>query len=136
MTRKERATFNLLMVESGGAAPFPIYPSIPRYADLVMLQEVAKDACENKRGAWSDTMTLTGYEFRMCVRLYEVAKKLVAGKKLASRERYQETNLNHPIIVRQSSENIQTDFFFIRNHRSKEYLYVPITKKIIANIAI
>ena len=88
MTRKERATFNLLMVESGGAAPFPIYPSIPRYADLVMLQEVAKDAYENKRGAWSDPMTLTGYEFRMCVRLYEVTKKLVAGKKLSSRERY------------------------------------------------
>jgi endonuclease YncB( thermonuclease family) len=51
MTRKERATFNLLMVESGWAATFPIYPSIPSYADLVLLQEVAKDACDNKKGA-------------------------------------------------------------------------------------
>ncbi len=88
MTRKERATFNLLMVESGWAATFPIYPSIPRYADLVMLQEVAKDAYDNKKGAWADPEMLTGYEFRMCVRLYEVTKKLVAGKKLSSKERY------------------------------------------------
>lgn len=88
MSRKERATFNLLMVESGWAAPFPIYPSIPRYVDLVMLQEVAKDAYDNKRGAWADPMTLTGYEFRMCVRLYEVTKKMIAGKRLTSSERY------------------------------------------------
>lgn len=37
MSRKEQATFNLLMVQSGWAAPFPIYPSIPGYRDLVML---------------------------------------------------------------------------------------------------
>ncbi len=53
-----------------------------------MLQEAAKDACENKKGAWDDLKTLTGYEFRMCVRLYEVTKKLIAGKKVSSRERY------------------------------------------------
>jgi hypothetical protein len=88
MTRKERATFNLLMVESGWAVTFSIYPSIPSYADLVLLQEVAKDACENKKGAWADPKMLTGYEFRMCVRLYDVTKKLVAGKKVSSRERY------------------------------------------------
>ena len=51
MSRKDRATFNLLMVESGWAAPFPIYPSIPSYLDLVMLQEMAKDACIDKKGA-------------------------------------------------------------------------------------
>ena len=88
MSRKERATLNLLMVESGWAAPFPIYPSIPRYVDLVMLQEEAKDAYDNKRGAWADPMMLTGYEFRMCVRLYEVTKKLVDGQKPSSGERY------------------------------------------------
>jgi endonuclease YncB( thermonuclease family) len=86
-TRRERATFNLLMVESGWAATFAIYPSIPRYADLVLLQELAKDACENKKGAWADPKMLTGYEFRMCVRRYDVTKKVVAGKKLSSRER-------------------------------------------------
>lgn len=88
MAYKDRATFNLLMIESGWAATFPIYPSIPKYYDLMMLQEVAKDACDNHKGAWADPMTLTGYEFRMCVRLYQVTKKLVDGKKLSSSELY------------------------------------------------
>jgi endonuclease YncB( thermonuclease family) len=88
MSLEERATFNLLMVESGWAAPFPIYPSIPKYVDLVMLQEAAKDAHDDKRGAWADPMMLTGYEFRMCVRLYKVTKRLVEGKGVSSRERY------------------------------------------------
>jgi endonuclease YncB( thermonuclease family) len=87
MSRKDRATFNLLMVESGWAASFPIYPSIPSYLDLVMLQESARDAHDNKRGVWSDPMTLTGYEYRMCVRLYEITKQLVDGKKLSSKEK-------------------------------------------------
>lgn len=88
MSRRDRATFNLLMTESGWAASFPIYPSIPRHVDLVMLREVAKNAYDNKRGAWADPMTLTGYEFRMCVRLYEIIKKLVNGRKLSSSEKY------------------------------------------------
>ncbi len=88
LSRKERATFNLLMVDSGWAAPFPIYPSIPGYPDLILLQESAKDAQNNKRGAWQDPLMLTGYEFRMCVRLYAVTKKLVDGKKVSSAERY------------------------------------------------
>jgi len=88
MSRKDRATFNLLMVESGWAAPFPIYPSIPSYLDLVMLQETAKDAFINKKGTWSDPMTLTGYEYRMCVRLYEITKALIGGKKLSSKEQH------------------------------------------------
>lgn len=86
MSYKERATFNLLMIESGWAAPFPIYPSIPKYYDLMLLQEIAKDACDNHRGVWADPLTLTGYEFRMCVKLYQVTKKLVDGKKLSSSE--------------------------------------------------
>ena len=88
MSRKERATFNLLMVESGWAAPFLIYPSLPRYEDLVLFWDAAKKAYENKKGAWADPMMLTGYEFRMCVRLYEVTRKLSKGKRLSSRERY------------------------------------------------
>lgn len=88
MSLWERATFNLLMVESGWAAPFPIYPSIPKYFDLVMLREAAKDAYDDKRGAWADPMMLTGYEFRMGVKLYEVTKKLVGGQQLSSKERY------------------------------------------------
>jgi len=88
MSRMERATFNLMMVESGWAATFPIYPSVPSFPDLVLLQKVAKDAIDNKRGVWADPMTLTGYEFRMCVRLYGITKKLLSGKKLSRREKY------------------------------------------------
>ena len=87
MSRRDRATFNLLMVESGWAASFPIYPSIPGYLDLVLLQEMAKNAYDNKNGAWSDPMALTGYEYRMCVRLFEITRDLLAGKKLSSKER-------------------------------------------------
>jgi len=87
MSRRERATFNLLMVETGWAASFPIYPSIPRVVDLVMLQETAKDAFDKKRGIWADPMTLTGYEFRMCVKLHDVTKKLLGKKKLSRSER-------------------------------------------------
>jgi len=64
MSRKERATFNLLMADSGWAAAFPIYPSIPSYLDLMLLRECGKDALEKKRGAWAEPLTLTGYEFR------------------------------------------------------------------------
>jgi hypothetical protein len=48
---------------------------------------MAKDAYDNKKGAWSDPMTLTGYEYRMFVRLHEIAKDLIDGKKLSSKER-------------------------------------------------
>jgi len=88
MSYKERATFNFLLVESGWAASFPIYPSIPKHIDLVMLQKAGKDAVENKKGAWADPKMLTGYEFRMCVKLFEVTKKLVNGRKLSSAEKY------------------------------------------------
>jgi len=80
MTLEDRSTFNLLMVKSGWAATFAIYPSIPKYDNLILLQKVAKDAYENNLGAWSDSKALTGYEFRMCVRLYEITSKLLSGK--------------------------------------------------------
>ena len=84
----ELASFNHLMVESGWAAPFIIYPSIPKYPELVAFQEAAKAACENGLGAWADPMTLTGYEFRMCIRLFNITKKLVGGRRLADYEKY------------------------------------------------
>jgi len=87
LTRRERATFNLLMVESGWAAPFVLYPSLPSYPDLVLLHNSAQDAFDNKRGAWANPLTLTGYEFRMCYRLAEVTEDLVNGKKLSASER-------------------------------------------------
>jgi endonuclease YncB( thermonuclease family) len=89
MSRRDRATFNLLMVESGWAASFPIYPSIPSHPDLVLLREAAKDAFENGKGAWANSLTLTGYEFRMCVRLYDITEKLVSGKELYGSKKYE-----------------------------------------------
>ncbi len=87
MTPLQRATFNLLMVENGWAAPFPIFPSLPRYSDLVLFQAVAEDAKLKKRGTYADPLSLTGYEFRMCVRLWEVTNDLDKGKKLSESER-------------------------------------------------
>lgn len=88
MSRKDRATFNLLMVDIGWAASFPIYPSIPSYLDLIMLQESAKNAIDTKIGVWSDGNTLIGYEYRMLVRLFEITKEIVGGKNLSSKEKY------------------------------------------------
>ena len=88
MSRRERATFNLLMVENGWAASFPIYPSLAGHLDLVLLQEAGKAAVENGKGVWGNPLTLAGYEFRMCVRLHGVTKKLVQGRKLSNAERY------------------------------------------------
>lgn len=85
---KDRATFNFLMIESGWAASFLIYPSLPKYKDLVLLQEAAEKANKNGNGTWSDPNTLTGYEFRMCSKLWDVTNKLVNGKILSSKEKY------------------------------------------------
>ena len=87
MPYEDRATFNLLMIKSGWGASFPIYPSLPKYEDLVLLQKVAEEAYENKKGAWANPKALTGYEFRMCYRLWTVTKKIVGGEKLSSREK-------------------------------------------------
>lgn len=87
MTTRDRATFNLLMVDSGWAASFLIYPSLPKYSDLVMFQAAAKDAQDKRRGIWADAATLTGYEFRMCYKLWDVTDKLVKGEKVNRRER-------------------------------------------------
>jgi endonuclease YncB( thermonuclease family) len=87
MSRKERATFNLLMVESGWAAAFPIFPSIPGYLDLVMLQEAGQAAFDGKQGTWAEPLALTGYEFRMGVKLFQLTQKLVNGQKPSRDER-------------------------------------------------
>ncbi len=87
MTPWERATFNMLMVRAGWAAPFVIYPSIPKYRDLVMFRDSAKEAYLAGRGIWADPLTLTGYEFRMCIKLYEITKRLVSGESLSTSQR-------------------------------------------------
>lgn len=88
LPRKERATFNLDLVESGWAAPFVIYPSIPGELDLPLLLEAAAAAMEAKRGIWADPATLLAYEYRAALRLHGITEKLVAGKPVPARERY------------------------------------------------
>jgi endonuclease YncB( thermonuclease family) len=83
----EQATFNLLMIRAGWAAPFIIYPSLPKYSDLVMFHSSAKEAYLAGRGIWADPLTLAGYEFRMAVKLFKVTQRLLAGESLSSYER-------------------------------------------------
>ncbi len=87
MTPWQRATFNLLMVRSGWAAPFIIYPSLPKYSDLVMYREAAKEAYLAGRGIWADALMLAAYEFRMCVKLFKVTQKIANGESVSSRQR-------------------------------------------------
>lgn len=87
LSEKERATFNLMMIDNGWAASFPIYPSLPKYRDLVLLQTCARDAVENKRGIWADAATLAGYEFRMCYKLWDTTGQLLKGVKLSRQQR-------------------------------------------------
>jgi endonuclease YncB( thermonuclease family) len=83
----ERATFNLLMVRTGWAAPFIIFPSLPKYRDLVMFRASAKEAYLAGRGIWADPLALAGYEFRMVVKLYDITRRLVSGESLSSSQR-------------------------------------------------
>lgn len=82
MTRRERATFNFLFLESGWSASFIIYPSIPGEKDLLMAQEAGKSAIENGRGQWADSKSLAGYEYRMVEGLMVLFKKVQSGDPL------------------------------------------------------
>ena len=94
MSRRERATFNLNMLESGWAAPFILFPSIPGELDLPLFIEASVDAKDNKRGQYQEPLSLPGYEYRMCEKLYDITKKLINGdilhysKQIAWRSRY------------------------------------------------
>ncbi len=76
---EDRFTFNLNMVDNGWAATLIIYPSIPKHFDLTLMREKARDAVIGKKGVWADELMLTGYEWRMCVKLHKQAKRLLAG---------------------------------------------------------
>lgn len=83
MTRLERSTFNLNLIESGWAAPFILYPSIPGELDLSLFLQMAVKAKENKDGQYQNELSLPGYEYRMCEKLYTITKKLSDGKTLS-----------------------------------------------------
>ncbi len=69
---KRRNTLNLMMVENGWAAFFPIYPSLPKDKnDLIKLALAAEAAWKNRRGMWRKfgKNLLLLYEFRSCIKL-------------------------------------------------------------------
>ena len=76
---KDRYTFNLNMLESGWAAPLIVYPSLPKHSDLILAHDKSMEALKDKKGAWADEKTLTGYEWRMCIKLHQQMKKLNRG---------------------------------------------------------
>jgi endonuclease YncB( thermonuclease family) len=86
-TLEDRATFNLLMVKAGWAASFPIYPSVPKKEDFELLQNAGEDAFGKHKGIWKNSLTLAGYEYRMCVRLCELMEKIKAGETITAEER-------------------------------------------------
>jgi endonuclease YncB( thermonuclease family) len=87
MSLKERATFNLDLVESGWAAPFMIFPSLLKREDLELFVATARDAVAAQRGAWAEPNYLPGYEYRMLEKLYQVTRRIVEGEKLNQKER-------------------------------------------------
>lgn len=76
----ERGTFNYLMLKSGWAASIMIYPNLPKDSDLRMTHQALKEAYEGKKGAWADPKLLTGYEYRMCLKMHKAIKKLEDGE--------------------------------------------------------
>ena len=58
LSRLERATFNLLLVEAGWAVPFVLYPSISGELDLPLLHAAAREARAQRLGIWADPLLL------------------------------------------------------------------------------
>lgn len=87
MTRKERSTFNLDLIESGWAAPFIIFPNIPGELDLPLYLKASDDAINNSSGQYADTDSLPAFEYRACEKLYSITKSLIEGEKLHPRDR-------------------------------------------------
>lgn len=73
---KNRETFNYLMIANGWASSIMIYPNLPKNSDLRKTRIAGKKAVEEGLGAWADDKMLTGYEWRMCIKLYKAIKKL------------------------------------------------------------
>jgi hypothetical protein len=82
MTRQQRATFNLDLVEAGHAAPFVIYPSVPGELDLPLLLEAASAAVAAPRGIWANPETLLAYEYRAMEKLFQVTRKIINNRPL------------------------------------------------------
>lgn len=83
MSRRERATFNLDLIESGWAAPFVLFPAIPGELDLPIFLDVAVSAKDSGVGQYSNPLSLYGYEYRMCEKLHNITQKLVSGQSIS-----------------------------------------------------
>lgn len=86
MTCAARATFNLDLIDSGWAAPFVLFPSIPGELDLPLFLEHAVDAVDHARGRYANPVSLPGYEYRMCEKLHRIAKRIANGDSLSRPE--------------------------------------------------
>lgn len=87
MTRKQRATFNLDLIESGWAAPFILFPNIPGELDLPMFLVAAIDAQEAGRGQYGEPLSLPAFEYRMCEKLHGITAKIAEGQNLSVKEK-------------------------------------------------
>lgn len=87
MTRNERATFNLDLIESGWAAPFVLFPNIPGELDLPIFLATATEAQEAGRGQYGDPLSMPAFEYRMCEKLHGISTKIAADGKLSARQR-------------------------------------------------
>ena len=78
------------MLETGWAALFIIYPSLPKLRDFQLAVDAAKNAYTNKYGQWANGYDfLLGYEYRMCIKL---GTQLVTAKKGSKRKRFYTTD--------------------------------------------
>ncbi len=80
LSSEKRKTFNLLLIESGWASTIMIYPNLPKNSDLRLAVSGAKNAFDQKIGAWGDVNLLTAYEYRMCLKLHKACKKAKASE--------------------------------------------------------
>jgi len=83
MSRKERATFNMDLVESGWAMPFILFPNIPGELDLPLYLKIATAAADEKRGQYQNSLFLPGWEYRMMEKLVGIKKKVDNNAKLS-----------------------------------------------------
>ena len=88
MSRQERATFNLDLIDSGWAAPFIVFPNIPGERDLPMYLAMAETARTAGRGQYGDPLSLPAYEYRMCEKLHGISAKLAGRQSLSVKDRF------------------------------------------------
>ena len=82
----QRRTFNLQMLETGWAALFVIYPSLPKQRDFQLAVDAAEASFSGQLGQWQQgPLFLPGYEYRMCIKL---GTQLVTARRGNQRRRF------------------------------------------------